>query len=711
MKRKWLKALSVLACLTLSAGLAACGMFGGDNDKDSSSSTAVSSSSNWWDSSSEDEILFPTEGITYKKSVDGTYAIATGYDPFVSDYAKRAVIASTYEGVPVKSIANSAFSGINNLMEVVIPEGVTNIGNNAFLHCGYLTKITLPNSLEIAGINPFGSNDNLQYTIKDGLKYLGNKENPYIYLQEPENAGITSATIAEGCKVIGAHAFSKSKGLTNVIIPDSVATIGEYAFQNCTNLGYTVKDGLKYLGNTHNPYIYLAGAESVDITTAKIESTCKAIGDYAFEDCKSLTRVIIPDSVRSIGYSAFYYCQALQTVSISKNCALWCIGAYAFYNCDSLRSIVIPDTVIKIGSKTFESCESLTSIVIPVSVMEINKYAFAFSDNLKIYCEAETTPKGWDLSWNHSERPVVWGYGIENSEENSSSNSNTSESEEEGTEGLQYTNSYGLSYSVTGYTGTETEVIIPSVYNDLPVKSISGSAFSGCSNLTKIVIPESVTSIGGFAFENCTSLMEIVIPKSVTSVGNGLFTHCYSLTIYCEVKSKPSTWQSRWNGGMSSFECPVVWDCRNNDAAENGFVYKVVDGLRYVLFTPKEYDNVATVARQASNITTANILATVTYNGVAYSVKSTNDEAFKNCARLTEVIIPNSLTSIGEDAFSGCSILTKIVIPNSVTYIAKSAFYDCANLTIYCETESKPSNWKEGWNSSYCPVIWGYKGE
>ena len=83
--------------------------------------------------------------------------------------------------------------------------------------------------------------------------------------------------------------------------------------------------------------------------------------------------------------------------------------------------------------------------------------------------------------------------------------------------------------------------------------------------------------------------------------------------------------------------------------------------------------------------------------------------AFYGCSSLTSIEIPNSVTSIGVLAFDDCSSLTSIEIPNSVTSIGVSAFYGCSNLTIYCEAVSQPSGWDSNWNSSDCPVVWGYK--
>ena len=128
--------------------------------------------------------------------------------------------------------------------------------------------------------------------------------------------------------------------------------------------------------------------------------------------------------------------------------------------------------------------------------------------------------------------------------------------------GLEYRLNYdSKSYSVSGIgTCTDTDIVIPSIYNGFPVISISSSAFRGCTSLTSVEIPDSVRSIGMHAFAECTSLTSIVIPDSVTSIAFNAFFDCTSLTIYCEATSKPSGWDAHWNyyGGI------VIWGYKGN---------------------------------------------------------------------------------------------------------------------------------------------------
>ena len=112
-------------------------------------------------------------------------------------------------------------------------------------------------------------------------------------------------------------------------------------------------------------------------------------------------------------------------------------------------------------------------------------------------------------------------------------------------------------YSVTGKASycKCNDIVIPRVYNGIPVTSIGDDAFKNCTSLTSVVIGDFVTSIGSYAFSNCTSLKKIEIPDSVKSIGHHAFFNCTSLTIYCETTSQPSRWNSNWNYS----NCPVVW--------------------------------------------------------------------------------------------------------------------------------------------------------
>ena len=222
------------------------------------------------------------------------------------------------------------------------------------------------------------------------------------------------------------------------------------------------KDGRKLLKAPGE----LSGAYSVKVGT-------RIICDSAFSFCRSLSEIVIPSSVTSIGKSAFSYCVSQSEIVIPSS--VTSIGDSAFSSCDSLSKIVIPSSVTSIGKGAFFRCHSLSEIVIPSSVTSIGDGAFYDCGSLsEIIIPSSVTSIG----------------------------------------GSAFSRCYSLS-----------EIVIPS-----SVTSIGDSAFSYCRSLSEIVIPSSVTSIGKGAFSRCVSLSEIDIPSSVTSIGKGTFSYCYSLS-------------------------------------------------------------------------------------------------------------------------------------------------------------------------------------
>ena len=356
--------------------------------------------------------------------------------------------------------------------------------------------------------------------------------------------------VKEGTRMICDEVFWYSCSLSNIVIPGSVTSIGNWAFKGCTSLSNIV-----------------------------IPNSVTSIGDWAFSDCTSLSNIVIPNSVTSIGEGAFNGCSFLECISIPKSVIclngnpfsgwkgkLECLSPNFIYEDDVLfninkseiisfrnqkiESYIIPDSVTSIGDGAFSSCTSLSSIVIPDSVTSIGDWAFSDCTSL-------------------------------------------------------------------------SNIVIPN-----SVTSIGEGAFSSCTSLSNIVIPDSVTRIGNFAFSNCTSLSNIVISDSVTNIGDEVFYQCSSLTSVVIPNS----------------------------------VTNIGDDVFY----------------QCSSLTSVVIPNSVTCVG---------DEAFCKCRSLSNIVIPNSVTSIGVSVFWGCSSLVNMDIPDSVTRIGDWAFVNCSNLSYDLKQE------------------------
>ena len=252
--------------------------------------------------------------------------------------------------------------------------------------------------------------------------------------------------------------------------------------------------------------------------------------------------------------------------------------------------------------------------------------------------------------------------------------------------------------------------VIPKKIFGKPVTSIGNDAFSGCTRLTSVVIPNSVTTIGNGAFWDCTGLASVTIPNSVTSIGDFAFFGCTSLTrvdisdigAWCNISFGYGNSNPLYYAKNLYLNGELVTDLviPNNATSIGNYAFSGCTGLTSVEIP----NSVTTIGDFAFSGCTG-----LTSIEIPNSVTSIGYSAFSNCTGLTSIEIPNSVTTIGKYAFWGCTSLTRVVIPNSATSIGYFAFEGCTNLTIYCEAESKPSGWDAYWNPSNCPVVWGHK--
>ena len=265
----------------------------------------------------------------------------------------------------VTSIGDYAFYKCTGLTSITIPNSVTSIGDLAFEDCTGLTSINV-------------ASDNNYYSSNNGV--LFNKKKTAL-IRYPEGKSQTSYTIPNSVTRIGYGAFRGCTGLTSITIPNSVTSIASWAFDGCTGLtSINVASGNNYYSDNNGVLFNKKKTELIRYPEGKsqtsytIPDSVTSIGNWAFDGCTGLTSITIPNSVTSIGAHAFDGCTGLTSITIPNS--VTSIGYMAFYGCTGLTSITISNSVTSIGDGAFEYCSGLTSITIPNSVTSIGDVAF-----------------------------------------------------------------------------------------------------------------------------------------------------------------------------------------------------------------------------------------------------------------------------------------------------------------------------------------------
>ena len=244
------------------------------------------------------------------------------------------------------SYQNNADCVPSALREVKVLGGES-IGKNAFYGCAYLTEIEIADSVKAVGDDAFKNCHNLSYTVKDGLKYLGSGNNPYMYLCETTTIDIETATIESGCRFVGTGAFSDCSLLISLTIPESVTSIASNAFTACRRLYDLYYNGnvatwcaIRFTEYDSNPMTYTTNVyfQNQPLTTIDIPSTVTEVGNYAFYSCPGITSISLPESLTRVGDYAFYYCAEVESITIPARVTY--IGKGAFKGCADLVQAV-----------------------------------------------------------------------------------------------------------------------------------------------------------------------------------------------------------------------------------------------------------------------------------------------------------------------------------------------------------------------------------
>ena len=616
----------------------------------------------------------------------------------------------------VTSIGENAFYGCIGLTSVTIGNSVTSIGDGAFEDCSALTSITIPNSVTSIGERAFYGVFNIVYSGSAtgspwGAKNMnGYADDYFVYsdstkttLLHCSRSAIGDIVIPNSVTSIGDGAFYGCRGLTSVTIPNSVTSIGERAFYDVFNIVYSgTAEGAPWGARSMNGYVdgYFVYSDTTKTTLLTcssavtgeitIPNSVTSIGESAFSGCSGLTSVTIGNSVTSIGWSAFFGCSGLTSVTIGNS--VTSIGDYAFYSCSGLTSVTIPTSVTSIGIYAFKDCSGLTSVV-----------------------------------WNAKKHPDF----------------------------SLYTGTLFYNSNTTSFTFGDSVQHIPAYIckgmSDLisinigsSVTSIGGAAFSGCTNLTSVtwnaknyadctngstpfyesssnfdlrsqitsfVFGDSVQHIPAYICSGMDKLASIHIGKDVMSIGNCAFAGCTSLTyvkwsaldytatnpFYCNAVGDVIGFDLRKQ--ITSFVCSdsiyaispnicaqmtnldtliaptIIWDSEDVDVEHQP------KNLKYIKLLNGELTETIQSILSGSRKT----IRTLDLGGVSNT--EIPDEAFREFYKMDTLVLPAQLTKIPYKAVSECVALQSIVVPEGVTEIEYSAFLGCSGL----ETLSLPS--------------------
>ena len=604
----------------------------------------------------------------------------------IEDKAFRGCTALERITIPenVASIGEQAFNGCTALAEITIPENVASIGNRAFWGCPALTTVHF-NAINCTTMST--NYEDVDYSV-------------FMSSGDPATFPLTNLTIGSNVQNIPDYAFKGCSALSSDLnLPNSVATIGQYAFHSCTNLAtLTIGEGVETIGKyafwncpnlqeVHfnavnctsmktitgsNPYssdlsyccsysVFNSGTSEDDATpivTLTIGENVTRIPEYAFRNSTNAEGgLTLPNSVTTIGEYAFYGCTGF-TSGLTLGNSVTTIGRRAFCDCTGFTGgLVIPNSVTTIGKEAFSGCTGFTgNLTIGNSVTTIEESAFSsctgFTGSLVIPSSLTTIGKAAFVACRGFTGSLVIPNSVTTIGESAFN-------------------------SCRGFTGN---LVIPN-----SVTTIEGGAFYNCSGFTgSLVIPNSVTSIGRFAFASCTGFTgNLVIPNSVTTIEGGVFSGC-GFTGNLVIPNSVTTISDAAFYGCSGFTGLVIPNSVTSIGLE---AFYRCTGFTGSLVIPNSVTSIGLEAFYRCTGFTGNLV-------ISSSVTTIDEYAFYYCTGFTgSLVIPNSVTTIKKCAFYGCTGFNGLlVIGRGVNTIEQSAFYNCSGFTgVVSETATPPT--------------------
>jgi hypothetical protein len=488
--------------------------------------------------------------------------------------------------------------------EIDIPNDVTSIGSYTFYNLSGVTSISIPDSVKSIGEEAFSNTDYYKDT--------NNWDNNVLYIDNhliKANTGLSGEyTIKNGTIGVASKAFDNCSKLTGIYIPNSFTYVSINAFLNCSKL----------------QSVYYAGtiADWCNIEFENFYANPKCYASNIYIDGMALTGDLkIPNGVTNIGGYAFSNFKELTSITFSDSVTN--IGNGSFYGCTGFTSLTIGDNVKSIGDYAFYNCNKINTVTVPVSVTSVGTSAFGNCSEIKNTYYIDTISKWNDISIesgnDYFTKFVIYEYNIER----------------------PYYSSGVCGDNLTYILYTDGELVISGTGDMTDYMNSSYVPWYKYSSLIKsITFDGAITSIGSYSFYGCSSLTSVTILDSVTTIGRYAFYQCDSLT---EVNIKDI----------------FAW-CNISFGNDNFFHYYA---------NPLYYAKTLKLNGEA-----------VTDLVIPDGITEIKDSAFRGCTSLTSVTIPDSVTTIGDYAFHGCDSLTSVIIGDSVTTIGDSAFDNCTGL-------------------------------
>ena len=664
----------------------------------------------------------------------------------------------------VTSIGTYAFYYCSRLTSVTIGNGVTSIGSQAFSNCSGLTSVTIPNGVTSIGSQAFSSCSRLtSVTIGNGVTSIGSKAFSGCWF-------LTSVTIPNSVTSIGSYAFEKCSGLTSVTIPNSVTSIGSSAFGECSNLTEIKVDNDNSTYDSRNDCNAIIKTSSNTLIAGCkntiIPNSVTSIGNYAFSGCSGLTSVTIPNSVTSIGSQAFSGCSGLKSITWNaKNYPAFfnysdnpfydirtqitefvisdeviSIPAYMCYEMSNLKSMTIPNSVTSIGTSAFEGCSSLTSVTIGNGVTSIGYSAFAYCSSLaSVTIPNNVTSINSRAFYNTTIKSLTIGSGIQTIASDAFSYSSSANGEApvkviwlantppSGYENVKGTVNYVANNQYTKLSNATVYPFLNSMFEVGGIKYVPVSpsertcdaidcmydtsaeninigetvSYKGVSLNVKDIKPytcymnQSIKSvvisnggnIGNYAFYKCDNIKGDVYVKNSGYIGSYAFQGCSAIT-------QATITNDGYIGSYAFQGCSAITQATiANNGYINDYAFSECSNITTLDISNKGDIKSYAFYKCGSNqtIPLVNISNDGSIGQYAFSqtgmekaiIKNNGEignSAFSSCPKLKTVELGQDITSVGSSAFQVCTKLGSIEIPDNVKTLGTGAFSGCTSL-------------------------------